>query len=66
MAIALSEYEWPAKLVLSGHEASIMISAGQSLKVETSPEGEEILNAICPMGKTWTAKIIIEITETNL
>jgi hypothetical protein len=42
------------------------ISAGQSLKIETSPEGDEILNAECPAGKVWYASVRIDIKEKNV
>jgi len=65
MAIVLIEHIHTAKLVRSGHEATIAVSAGQSIKIETSPSGEELLNETCPAGKMWTAQIIVEITETD-
>ena len=49
----------------SGQAAGISVPAGQSLKIETGPEGEEILNEECPAGKAWSARIIVEITETD-
>lgn len=65
MAIILTDHVWTAKSIKSGSEEGASIAAGQSLRIETSPDGEEILNVQCPVGKSWTARIIVEITETN-
>ena len=46
-------------------DATFAVSAGQSVKIETSPGGEEILAVECPAGKAWSARIIVEITETD-
>lgn len=48
----------------AGREA-IAVVAGQSLKVETSPHGEEVLNAECPAGKAWSVQVDVTITETD-
>jgi len=53
----------PAKNLLTGRH-KITIPAGKSLKIETSPDGEDILNAEVPTGKTWDVILIIEIVET--
>jgi hypothetical protein len=40
--------------------------AGQSLRLETSPDGEEFLNLECPAGKKWeTIHVSIVIHETD-
>jgi hypothetical protein len=65
MAIELTEYNWAAKVVKSGIGEDITIAAGQSLKIETSPDGEEVLDIACPVGKAWNARIIVEIDETD-
>jgi len=49
---------------LSGHE-TVSISAGTSVKIETYPNGEEILDVIVPTGKVWSVRIIVEIDETD-
>ena len=43
---------------------TVTLSAGQTLKIETSPNGEEILNEIVPEGKTWVVDIDLKVTET--
>lgn len=42
----------------------VVISAGKRLKIETSPDGEEILNVEVPAGKTWAVQFNTEIFET--
>jgi len=59
----LSDRSQPAKILRSGRE-ELDIAAGKSLKIETTPGGEEILNAEVPAGKTWSTIIIVEISET--
>ena len=61
----LQENSRPAFVLKSGNQDNITISAGKSLKIETSPDGEEILDVECPKGKVWSARIIIEINETD-
>lgn len=53
----------PAKTLKTGRQA-VVIPGGKSLKIETTPDGKEILNVIVPAGKTWSAIIIVEIIET--
>ena len=64
MAIVLGDHIHTAKVVKSGHDIMEMV-AGQSVKVETSPEGAELLNAECPAGKAWSVRVIVEITEID-
>jgi hypothetical protein len=45
---------------------SVEVTAGQSIKIETSPGGEEVLNAICPPDKKWVVKITVNVTETDI
>lgn len=65
MAIILTDHEWTAKSIKSGAEEGTPIAAGQRLVIETSPGGGEILDVECPAGKAWTARVIVEITETT-
>ena len=53
-----------AGTIMSGHEA-VAVADGQSLKIETSPDGEEVLNAECPAGKAWSVQVDVTITETD-
>lgn len=41
----------------------VILAAGQTLKVETSPSGEEYANLTVPVGKTWRFVVMISITE---
>jgi hypothetical protein len=45
---------------------SVQVSAGQSIKIETSPAGTEILNKVCPPHKKWVVKLTVHITETDV
>lgn len=44
---------------------SIAVTGGQTLKIETSPGGEDILEEVCPEGETWTVSIHIQISITD-
>lgn len=44
---------------------SIAVTSGQTLKIETSPNGEEILVKVCPEGETWTVTMHIVISITD-
>jgi len=39
------------------------MAAGKSLKIETSPGGEEVFNEEVPVGKSWIVTIDISIKE---
>jgi len=61
----LRESNIPASNFKSGSQSGLVIPAGKKLTIETSPQGDEILDIECPAGKVWTARIIVEIVETN-
>ena len=63
MAIVLVEESRPAKTVLNGSD-TVILAAGKHVKVETSPGGEELLDAVVPAGKTWTVTVGVYILET--
>ena len=65
MAIVLTEYDWPVRLMKSGRADDVGIVAGQRLVIETSPGGKEVMDAVCPVGKAWNVTIIVEIEETD-
>lgn len=65
MTITLNDHTWLAKVLKSGAEDATSIPAGKSLKIEITPNGEELLDAMCPPGKVWSARIIVEISETD-
>ena len=64
MPIILIETLQPC-LIKAGGEGNIIITAGQSLKIETSPMGEELLNSEVPEGKIWTINLDVQINETD-
>lgn len=43
---------------------TVIIPAGKKLVIETTPRGEEILEAEVPAGKTWTVSISVNIIES--
>ncbi len=65
MAITLDEYTYIAKIIRSGQETEISIPIGTSLKIRTTPPAVDLLDVECPAGKVWTARVIVEITETD-
>lgn len=60
------------ELTVSNHEVymcgseEFMATAGQGVKIETSPNGESILEETVPEGKVWACKVWVEITETEV
>jgi hypothetical protein len=54
----------PAMRVLTGRQV-LGASAGQVLKIETSPDGEEILDETVPAGKSWEVTVRVDIVETD-
>lgn len=64
MAIELSEDSVSARKIMVGDD-TFTVSAGKSLKVETSPAGEDLLDEECPAGKSWECTIFVRITETD-
>lgn len=39
------------------------VSAGQHLKVETTPAGRDILDEICPAGYEWHVEVSVNVTQ---
>lgn len=64
MALALVDIAIPARIDRQG-QATISLAAGKHLKIETSPGGEELLDAVVPSGKVWEADIAVYVKETN-
>ena len=50
--------------IKAGHE-TVAVVAGQSLKIETAPGGDEFLDIECPAGKAWSVKLDVTITEAD-
>ena len=53
----------PGKKEYSGN-TSLDMTEGQELKIETSPDGSEILEITVPRGKSWKVLISVNIIET--
>ena len=41
------------------------LSAGKSLKIETSPRGEDVLDVTVPSGKKWHVHVAVVIQEVD-
>jgi len=54
----------PAKSNYSG-SGNVEVTGGKHLKIETTPGGLDILDAVVPEGKMWKVKIDISIEETE-
>ena len=65
MAIELDELVKQAEKVITG-SGFYTVTAGKSLKFETSPGGVVILNEEVPSGKTWDVHISVHIVETDV
>lgn len=65
MAITFNTVDHPARTTKSGTDTFTVV-AGKSLKIETTPEGEEILNSEVPTGKQWEVRVSVNIIETNV
>ena len=64
MTIELSETVVTSKILKVGDD-NFQVTAGKSLKIETSPSGMEILNVIVPEGKVWRVTAYVSIVETD-
>jgi hypothetical protein len=54
----------PAKKVSTRVSENVEVTSGQTLKIETTPDGIEVLNVECPEDETWNAQVIVQITVT--
>lgn len=67
MSIELRETISPAtqeSKIIYGR-GGVTIEAGKSLKIETTPQGEDLFYLEAPAGKKWVVLINIEINETD-
>ena len=64
MAITLITETRTARVVKYGND-TVTVAAGKSLKVETSPGGEELLDEEVPTGKSWDVTVSVYIVETD-
>ena len=45
----------------SSYQGVVSMAAGQELKLETSPAGEELLAITCPEGKVWFVRVRVDL-----
>ena len=64
MTINLVETLQPC-LIKAGGSGMVVLVAGKRLRIETSPNGEEILDEEVPEGKVWALSINVQINETD-
>lgn len=62
MEITLKNEVFPIRRRMAG-DSSFSLAAGKTLKIETTPGGEEVLNQVVPAGKSWQVEISVSITE---
>lgn len=62
MAIELTESVQHKKL---GGNDTFTVPAGKLLRIEYSPDGEEILSVEVPVGKEWHVGVVVDIEEVN-
>lgn len=53
----------PCHVVKVG-DAYFPLASGDRLKIETSPQGSEILDLTVPDGKSWNVTMFVRIEET--
>ena len=53
-----------ARSVQAGYDR-VTVEAGKVFKIETSPQGGDILNLTVPEGKVWSVQMNVQITETD-
>lgn len=61
----LNTFTVPASVKKAG-QGSYVIAPEQSFKIETSPDGEDILDISPPAGKKWTISCKINIEESDV
>lgn len=64
MAMTLKNTDVSAYTKRNG-TGSFTLAAGKTLKIETTPEGDEILEAEVPAGKQWAVSLGVSIVETD-
>jgi len=60
----LASREVAAKTVKYG-SYTFDVPVGKTLKIETSPQGLDVLIEAVPAGKTWSVTVTVEIQETT-
>ncbi len=57
----LVEYAIPARVVKTGNSGQFELPAGRHLRIETSPDGEEVLNFVD--AAPANVRVIVEIIQ---
>jgi len=57
------------EVVIPGHahrtgDTSFVLSENKELKIETSPNGDNMFSGVVPAGKTWNVTVYLRIDET--
>lgn len=52
-------------LIASASEI-VELAAGKRLRIETMPDGEEVLDVVVPPGKHWSIGVVVSVTETDV
>ena len=55
----------PARSVYVSSGDEVEIPAGKTLKIETSPRGQDILEVEVPAGKVWTVRFNLVVDESD-
>ena len=53
----------PARTTFSGDD-NFIITAGQILKIETTPQGVDCLNVEVPSGEEWSVNLYVQVIKT--
>jgi hypothetical protein len=64
----LTETSVPATTQLHGADSGITIPGGKTLRIETTPDGVEILNTVLPalaQGKQWSLSVGLDLREVD-
>ena len=59
----LNDISVVARTVFSGFD-DFEATAGQTVKVKTSPKGQDILNELVPEGESWRVIVNVQITKS--
>lgn len=66
MTMIMSTDDVPAYRKIVGSEEDFVLTEGQQLKVESSPNGEEHYLGTVPVDKQWTCTVTVRIIETDV
>ena len=64
MAIQLNTNAVLAKTHSTGDD-SFYLTESQTLKIETTPHGEDVYEGTVPVGKVWEVRMYLQIDEIN-